>query len=59
MSIYQSKSGRLYLKREKKDILILLVCTILIPTKEEVLNPKNWSETITLEKIYEIEADCE
>jgi len=54
MSVYQSKSGRLYLKREDELMLILLKCLVLNPTTKEVLKPHNWKTTIVLEKIYEI-----
>ena len=52
--VYQSKQGRLYIKKEEAQLLILLVCLQLNPTKKELLDPYNWKETIVLEKIYDV-----
>ena len=54
IAVYQSKQGRLYLKKEEARLLTLLVCLQLNPTKQELLNPSYWKETIVLEKIYDI-----
>jgi len=57
MSVYQTKSGMIYVKKESMDkkVLVLLMCLMLNPTKEELLNPENWKEKIVLTKIYDLE----
>jgi len=48
IKIYQSRQGKLYLKKENEKKLLLFICLLQNPTLEDIRKNINWKKKIEL-----------